>query len=164
MHFSQSAVVGGTAHALRDALWPRPRNLSLTQFVARDEWKGIKFERSVDKFLKNQIWTWSWTPSATFLVFITSWRTSEFVIIKRSCDRHGHDMALSSLSKLQLLRSFLLFLIVLDIGVPTVLFLRLGSDKNIEDTIADQVCQTQKCLRLQAYSYHNIHLRWPQFT
>ena len=48
-------------------------------------------------------------------------------------------MALSSLSKLQLLRSFLLLLIVLDVGVNTILFLQIGSGKNIEDTITDQV-------------------------
>ena len=48
-------------------------------------------------------------------------------------------MALSSLSKLQLIRAFLLFLVALDLGASTVIFLRLGSGRNIAETIAYQV-------------------------
>ena len=48
-------------------------------------------------------------------------------------------MALSSLSKLQLVRSVLLLLILLDVVGSTVLLLRLGSGEELRETLIDQV-------------------------
>ena len=48
-------------------------------------------------------------------------------------------MALSSLSRLQLVRTLLLFLILLDVVGSTVLLLRLGSGEELRETAIDQV-------------------------
>ena len=48
-------------------------------------------------------------------------------------------MALSSLSKLQLVRTLLLLLILLDVVGSTVLLLRLGSGEELRETLIDQV-------------------------
>ena len=48
-------------------------------------------------------------------------------------------MALSSLSKLQLVRSLLLLLILVDVVGSTVLLLRLGSGEELRETLIDQV-------------------------
>ena len=48
-------------------------------------------------------------------------------------------MALSSLSRLQLTRTLLLFLILLDVVGSTVLLLRLGSGEEFRETLVDQV-------------------------
>ena len=48
-------------------------------------------------------------------------------------------MALSSLSKLQLVRALLLFLILLEVVGSTVLLLRLGSGEELRETLIDQV-------------------------
>ena len=48
-------------------------------------------------------------------------------------------MALSSLSKLQLVRALMLLLILLDAVGATVLLLRLGSGEELKETLVDQV-------------------------
>ena len=50
-------------------------------------------------------------------------------------------MSLSSLCKLQLVRSLLLLLILLDVVGSTVLLLRLGSGEELRETLVDQVSQ-----------------------
>ena len=54
-------------------------------------------------------------------------------------------MSLSSLCKLQLVRSLLLLLILLDVVGSTVLFLRLGSGEELKETLVDQVSQNIRC-------------------
>ena len=48
-------------------------------------------------------------------------------------------MALSSLSKLQLVRALMLLLVLLDAVGATVLLLRLGSGEELKETLVDQV-------------------------
>ena len=48
-------------------------------------------------------------------------------------------MAVSSLCKLQLARALLLIVILLDVAAATLLFLRLGSGKNVREIFIDQV-------------------------
>ena len=54
-------------------------------------------------------------------------------------------MALSSLAQLQLIRILLLFFVLFDVAVSSVLFLQVGSsDRSIVESIADQVLDHEK--------------------
>ena len=55
-------------------------------------------------------------------------------------------MSLSSLCKLQLVRSLLLLLILLDVVGSTVLLLRLGSGEELRETLVDQVSQNKQIM------------------
>ena len=68
-------------------------------------------------------------------------------------------MALSSLSKLQLVRALLLLLILLDVAGSTILLLRLGSGEELKETLIDQVSLGPEVTRIQTILYLNIWTR-----